>query len=262
MKNKPYTIAVLTDLKDPNRHLLKNGIGLAKKLGGEIALLHVKKPADVVRSENALSARRSMHATYVQTDNALMQLSRELSGKHGIPVRHTVAVGNIKQEINDFLDAVKPDVIVLGKRKPQAFGLLGDRVTDFVLNRFDTPVMIASETVSLHPDQSPAIGQLNGDGSVLQSHLAAKLMEQTEHPLVTFRFVSGTELPAPEVTPAPAPKIEYVFDSNANARNNLARYISKCKLDVLFTERKPAKHWNRIAKALKNSRTSVLMANG
>jgi len=74
-KNKNnYKILVLSDLKSTSNTTLKSTISLAKMIGGDIEFFHAKKPTDVVKNENQLSAMRAINANYNETDKKIRDL--------------------------------------------------------------------------------------------------------------------------------------------------------------------------------------------
>ncbi len=262
MKSNSYKIAVFSDLKDPHQHILKNSISLAKKIDGEIELFHVKKPAEVVKTQNQLSAKREINKTFAQTDNAIQQLIAALAEEHQIRIRHTFAIGNIKSEISDFLSKANPDVIVLGKRKTASLKWLGDGVTKFVLRKFRGPVMISTENHSIALENSLSLGLLNSDVQVLNTPLAEKLMAQVKDPLKSFTLAKGAKPKSKGSELAGISSIDYVFEHNDNAINNLSKYITKSQVNLLFVQRNPNNSWDSsVIRAINGIDVNVMMAN-
>ena len=260
MQNNSYKIAVFSDLKDPQQHILKNSISLAKKINGEIELFHVKKPTEVVKTQNQLSAKRTINKTFAQTDKAILKLIAALAEEHQIRIRHTFAIGNVKSEISDFLTKANPDVIVLGKRKSATLKLLGDGVTKFVLDKFTGPVMISTENHSIALEKSLSLGLLNSDAQVLNSPLAEKLLEQVQAPLKSFTLAKGAQSKDSELEGISS--VDYVFEHNDNAINNLSQYISKSKVNLLFVERNAKNSWDSsVIRAIDGIDVNVMMAS-
>lgn len=261
MKTTSYKIAVFSDLKDPQQNIVLNSIGLAKKVGGTIELLHVKKPASVVKTENQLSAMRSINEIFTETDNALRTKINALADKHSLDINYTLALGNVKAEISDFLNTVNPDIVVLGKRSSSPFKFVGDGVTGHVLKNFQGMVMIANPRNSLHSDSGFSLGLLNSDGKNLNSSLTEKLLKQAEGPLRLFKIKKGSGRKTAEAQMA-RKSVEYVFEPNDNAFNSLSQYISKCKVDVLVIPRNSKNPLNNtIKKAISGIDASILIAN-
>lgn len=262
MKNHSYKIAVFSDLKDPQQYILRNSISLAKKIDGEIEFFHVKKPREVVKTDNQLSAKRTINRTYAQTDNAIQELIAALSEEHQIRIRHSFALGNIKSEISEFLEQSKPDVVVLGRRKSGALKLLGDGITAYVLKNFSGPVMISTEHNSIGAERNLSLGLLNSDGQVLNTPLAEKLLKQAKAPLKSFTVKKGAKSKTKDSELAGISSVDYVFEHNDNAINNLSQYISKSKVDLLFVERNPKKSWDSsVRKAISDINVNVMMAS-
>ena len=262
METSNYKIAVFTDLKDPQQKILRNSIGLARKLNGDIEVFHAKNPAEVVKTQNQLSARRTINRMYAQTDNAIQKLIADLADEHQIRIRHTFAMGNLKTEIAEFIDKVKPDLIVLGKRKSPAYKVFGDGITNFILKKFKGMVMIATDTKALDVDGNLSLGLLNSNGQALNNPIAEKLLKQSRDPLKSFSITKG---PATSTTGSEldgVSNIAYVFEHNDNAINNLSQYITRSKVDLLLVERNRMNSWDSsVKKAISDLHVNVLMAN-
>ena len=74
MKKNNYKIVVFTDLKISLHNTLKSTIGLANMINGEIELFHVKKPAEVVKTESQLSAIRTINRESVTLDKKIQSI--------------------------------------------------------------------------------------------------------------------------------------------------------------------------------------------
>src|SRR5690606_11069382 len=164
MKNEinPYKILVLSDLKDSTDTTLKSTVSLAKMINGNINLFHVKKPTQIVDRENQLTAKRNINEKHTATHNKIKNIITPISSEFGIDINYDFSFGNVKNEIANYIKEQKPDIIVLGKRKPSRFKLLGDSITHFVLKNFNGVVMITSDVNALEPNSGVSLGVLNG----------------------------------------------------------------------------------------------------
>ena len=171
MKNNNPKILVLSDMKSTSDKVLKNTLELAKLVNGNVSFFHVKKPTEVVERESQLSAVRTINEKYIATDKEIKSLIDSVSENEKTKITYNYAFGNIKEEIRTKINEIKPDIVVLGKRKPKVLKFIGDNVTDFVLNKYNGPVMIASEHKVLEAKKDLSLGILNQSDKIVENTL-------------------------------------------------------------------------------------------
>lgn len=237
MENRNYRILVLSDLRKTTKTILNNTAGLAKMIGGEIALLHVKRPLAVVKQDNQLSAVRSINDTYTSTKKHIKQLVDPIAEEFGIDVNTTFKVGNIKEEINRQIQEFRPDIIVLGQRKSTPIKVWRDGITKHVISTFDGLVMIASHEQVIANNKELSLGVLNGnkDSNSMKIGLLEDLMRQSSLPLKSFKIAHGKKESNPEEQ-TNRQIVEYVFEPQDNAINNMSTYLTRTKVDLLFMD--------------------------
>lgn len=232
---KKHKIVVLSNLKDNLNNLLKNAIKLAQTVDGEIVVLNVQKPTEVVNKESQLSAIRSIHSKRNATDKKMQELIDPIAEEFGIVIKHTTIVGNTKNEISNFIENQHPNLVILGKRKPKALGLFGDGITEYVLNNYKGEVFIASSENSLEPNKNIALGTLNDVEPFLNLEFTDHLLKETETPIKSFKF--NTNKVNKDGKSSALKTIEYVFDYNNNALDKLPGYLSKNNINLLLINR-------------------------
>ena len=156
-----YKILVLSDLKDTTLNTIKNGVSLAKIIDAELHLFHVKKPTEIVEQESQLSAIRTINRSYVSTDSEIQNMIEPISKEYNISISSSHAFGNIKNEIRNFINTYKPDIVILGKNKSKPFSFVGDNLTDFIQKTHDGAIMIVDNSNSISPDKQISLGVLN-----------------------------------------------------------------------------------------------------
>ncbi len=235
MENKNYRILVLSDLRKTTEVILKNTASLAKMIGGEIALLHVKQPLGVVKQDNQLSAVRSINDTYTSTKNDIKQLVKPVTSEYGIGVDTFFKVGNVKEEINRKIQEFRPDIVVLGQRKSTPFKLLGDNITKHIMSTFDGLVLISSHEQVIGSGKELSLGTLNGSQNLMKVGLLEQLMKQSSQPLKSFKIKHGKNEVTQE-TPTDKHMVEYVFEPQDNAIKNMSTYLTRTNVDLLFMD--------------------------
>lgn len=238
MNNNKYKIVVLSDLKGSAAVTLKSAVSLAEMVGGVVELFHVKKPTDVVKRDNQLSAIRGINEKQLATEKNIEKMINPISKEFGVDIKYKCSFGNVKTEISNYIKESRPDVIVLGKRKPKLLKLMGDSISEFVLNTFDGIVMMTSDTNALKLDSELSLAVLNGAEQTCNIVFAEDLMSHSQKPLKSFKIMKNSSASSTVQTSTTNKKIvEYIFDEGDNAISNLSKYLSISKVNLLFVDR-------------------------
>ena len=235
MENKNYRILVLSEMRKTTETILKNTASLAKMIGGEIALLHIKQPLVVVKQDNQLSAVRSINDTYTTTKNQIRQLVGPISADYDVSIDTTFKVGNVKEEINKKIQDFRPDIIVLGQRKSSPLKFLGNNITKHIMSTFDGLVMIASHEQVIGNGKELSLGTLNGSKDLMKMDLLERLRKQSSKPLRSFKIKHGKNEGIQEEELEKG-MVEYVFEPQDNAINNMSNYLTRTNVDLLFMD--------------------------
>jgi len=217
--------------------MLKSAVGLAKIINAELEVFHVTKPSDIVASENQLSAMRTINSKHKSVDKKIQNLITPIEKDFGINIPYSFAFGNLKNEIGGYIKKRRPDIIVLGKRKSKPFSLIGDSISEFVLNAHDGVVLITSDNAVLLPNNQISLGMLNSTKPFLNLNFAEDLMKHIQKPLKSFKIIKNSTA-VKEVSKAVDDEtIEFVFEQNDGTIQNLAYYLSKNNISLLFFDR-------------------------
>ncbi|PKG53514.1 universal stress protein [Olleya sp. 1-3] len=230
MKNNKYKILLLSDLNKSATSELKSAVSLAKMIDGDITLFHVKKPTDIVERESQLSAMRSINEEHIVTNKAIENLINPISQDFKLNIGYNVAIGNVKHEIETYINAYQPDIIVLGKRKSKTLNFMGDNITDYVLKTHKGSIMIANQNKALQPNQEATLGVLNTNDHPLDANFIAGLITKTSQPIKSFKIVSqlsGLENAEANKT------VEFVFEKGDSAVDNVSKYASKSNINLM-----------------------------
>jgi len=244
MKDNKYKILVLSDLNKSTNTILKNAISLAKMLDGDVDFFHVKKPSDVVKEDNQLSAIRTINQEHFVTKKKIKNLIDPISKDFGIAINHTFSYGNVKNEIGNYIKTHQPDIIVLGKRYSKTFKLIGDSITQFVLKKHDGVIMIAANNNALEPNKNLSLGVLNGIGKSFEC--IESLIKHTETPIKSFKIGKNSGDLNEENTFNDKKNIEFVFEKSANTIESLSNYLSENNINLLCVNRENKKTSNKL----------------
>lgn len=235
-----HTITVLLNIDKPSEAILENAIGLAKMINGEIHVFYVKKPRDVVNVENQLSAKRTINSEQFAIDKRIKNFIGPISKQHGIKIKHSFVFGNLKNEIKAHIKANRPDIILLGMKKPRPLGLIGDNISEFILNIFDGPVLVAAAKNAFMSNNSEiSMGFLNGDTSSFDSKISEALMKRSQKPLKSFKIVKGSVGSKERSGNVDKETVEFVFENNDGAVDGILNNISRNNIDLLVIDRTP-----------------------
>lgn len=234
---KKYKIVVLSDLDSSSHSILKSAVSLAQMINGKIEVFSAKSAMDTIKRENQLSANRTIHSERNAMDKKMRNLIAPLSLQYGIDISHSLAIGNVKNEITDFIETRQPDIVVLGKRKEKLLNFIGDKITQYVLNTFKGTIMIATDNNALEPNKEISLGMLNNLEPSNNMEFADNLIEHSQKPLKSFKIVQNSNLLKEVPDPANKKNIEYVFENGEGAIKGLSNYLSKNKINLLYVDR-------------------------
>lgn len=237
LRNKQQ-IAVITDLEDDMPYLLKSAVSFAKMISGEVQVLSVKKPTQVIGKGNQLSAMRSINQNYILTDKRLKSIVLPIMEKYSVSINYSSTFGNTKSEIERYLETHKPDILVLGRRKSKPFNTADDRIINFVLNIFEGTVLIVSPNKGLEPGKKIGIGSLNCSEAAFATSFTKDLFFNTNSSLKSFNLLETSDVKQAVGNVLGRKTINYVFDHSENTVKKLPDYLSKSKIDLLFMERR------------------------
>lgn len=188
-----HKIVVLSDLKDSTATSLKTAISLAKKTDASIHFFHVKKPTDVVVTDNQLSAKRAINSQFTQTNKEISELVSEFSQKYDINITSSFTFGNIKNEIDLFLEDTNPNIIVIGKRRSKSISALGDKISKHVLKKKGKTIIIASAESELQPENEISLGLYSEIEQQHNNEFINEIIENANKPLKNFQVVNSND---------------------------------------------------------------------
>tara|TARA_R110000868_G_scaffold352872_1_gene614118 strand:+ start:140 stop:940 length:801 start_codon:yes stop_codon:yes gene_type:complete len=235
MKKNKNKILVLSDLNKSTGTVLKSAISLAKIIDGSIDFLCVIKPTEIAEKENQLSAIRNINQEHFTIKKEILNLITPISNDYKININHTLLYGNVKSEIGNYIKEHKPDVIVIGKRKPKMLNLIGDNITSFVFKKHSGVIMISANENALEPDKKLSLGLLNDMEDSFE--FAKDLIEHTQKPVKSFKVINQSNKLKESTNTNNKENVEFVFEDNDNTIDNLSKYLSKNSINLLCVNR-------------------------
>lgn len=171
MKSNKYKILVLSDLKEEAVHSLNYAAQLSNEIDANVELFYAKKAADVLQTENPLSAVRVINETCNNLDKQIKDLVTPICKENNIDIKTTFGFGNVKNEIKNCIKTSQPDMIILGDRKKKRFSVFGDQITSFVKKNYGGVILVATEKNALDANGKVSLDNL-GLKNNLESYLA------------------------------------------------------------------------------------------
>lgn len=254
-------ILVLSDLKGKSPQILENAVALANILNGDIEFFHVKKATDLVKSESQLSAIRNINETSKLTKNRIRAILNPISEKYNLNIDYKYTFGNVKSEIQKYIHKTNPDVVVLGKRKSNRLNIIGDKIIDFVLKSYNGAVMITSYSNGMSPDKKLRLGLFNVKNMKQKTNFMRDILDESDLPLKSFRIGEIPDVEGHQEKIFSKETIEYIFEDSNNVISNIAKYIPKSKVNLLYMDRNEEPNSIRVIKEVLNKvNVSVFMS--
>ncbi|NNM16969.1 MAG: universal stress protein, partial [Croceitalea sp.] len=213
---KKPKILVLLKLDEKAAFVLQSAKELSQKLNGKLYILHVKAPGEAIKRENQLSAKKELY----EDQRAMQKQLDELLKEVGLPKSYDFRYGNIKNVALETIDAVKPQVIIMGKRNPKLLGLLGDSLIDTVLKNPSASVYLVNAHKAVKAAKKPTVGVFNG-GQNSDYGMFKGIVENDTHEI---KYLSIDKKAANTPTDS---QNHFVFTANANALKHLVAFASK-----------------------------------
>lgn len=254
---KKYKILVLSDLKSSAVNTLKSSISLAKMTNGQIDFFYVKNPTDIVERENQLSAIRTINKEHIIINKKIQNLINPIADEYGIKINYSFTFGNLKNEVSTYIKEHQPDIIVLGKRKSKTLNFVGDNMTQFVLDKHDGVIMLATNKNPLEPNHEISLGVLNSHEDLFKLDFSTRLIDHVQKPLKSFKIVKNSKVTQNKSILEDQKTIEYVFVHSDNTIKNLSNYLNKNNVNLLYIDR-DEKNTNQDANFIKSDINDII----
>lgn len=234
---KKQKIVVLSRLKKGAISTLKSGLRLAKIMDGEVHFFCVKKPLDIIDIDSQLSAMRTINEKHKLTSKKIKKIVAAAAENYGVTVNYSYTFGNIQNEIEDYLQLQKPDVIVLGKGKSSLFNVRNQKMIRFILEKFDGQILISDEKNPLEPNHNISFGSLNNSTNISNKKFTDLLIRNSKQPHTSFRIKDAEKVEEKKAISTDNARIEYVFEKGDNAIKNIAKYVAKTNINLVSLKR-------------------------
>lgn len=254
--NSKYKLLVLFNESKTATAALNNAINLAKTIDGTVDILHVKPAISVTNNSNQFAVMRTISDTTRDAKKKMAKQVSEIAKDNNIEISHNFTIGHVVNEIQNHINQTQPDIVVIGKRKTNALGFLGDGVTKHLLKNHKGELLISGEeTLTSFKDVS--LGFL--DDTVLKNKvsIAENLKQKTSRPIKLFKTSSDTET---SKTASNQPNtIIFEFDKASKTSSSISNYVSKNEVNLLCMKRNITGPLNQINPQIIKSKVPVLV---
>ncbi len=237
--NSKYRLLVLMDLSKASEAALKNAVQLAKVIKGDVRVLHVKAPADVVTFENQFSAMRAIQEDSRNTQTKLKEVIHSIEKKERIFIPFKIAYGNIKHAIKEEISKINPNIILFGKQKLKLNNLFNTNITSFLVKECSTNVLIVGEDHKFHSYSDISLGMYGEAIEQEGIEIINDLNQKNSNPIRFFSIRSKKNVEKDTSKQKNTDKrVSYVFSEGSNALDGIVSYISRTNMQLFCISRK------------------------
>lgn len=215
----PFRILVLATPENRSGYLVKAAETLASRFGATVRILHVKAPASAIQQDNQFSAKKELYEDSRQTRKKLQDLAGPAYSK-AVDLRY----GNVKGTVMEAMAENAPQVVVMGKRVRKVAGILGDRLTDAVLDSAPGSVLILDEAAGLDSFTAGVYAPDKGVNLGPWEHVIQEGASNT-------RYFSIGKSSFGETESDPA-KQHFVFTDDADSLERVISFATKTRTDL------------------------------
>ena len=210
--------------------VLTSAVELAKQMDGTIEVVHVK-PGRAIRQANP---------NFESTKAEIQEMINQMGEERQLPITYKLEYGHVKHQIRDYLALQKPDILVLGKRRPR-MGLFFESITDFVINQTrNTNVLILGEDDKFHTFRDINLGFFGTELEESDLEVIKDLQRDSEKPVRHFEISED----ASQKRIFPWNKtVSYKFGKSTNAMDGLVNYVSRTHTQLLCVPKKGSKRF-------------------
>jgi len=232
--NTVCNYCVLVDFSEASYRALKYIISMAKITNGKIHICHIITESTSIGSETKKVEDKL---------NAII----EIITAEGIEASCQYIFGDIIVEFEKLIDQIKPDIVVIGKRKGNSN--FSGNITDYLLNDYLGSLLIVTEEKEFNTDKKIAFAGAKKTIEQNNPYSIFKLIPDIKPPLVLISLKKSTK--AGEKINLPKAWSSYYKDEYKNQfehhqtpinYENLAPYIFKEKIELLCIGRENNKN--------------------
>lgn len=231
---KKYRISVLLDMSKSCVFVLTSALELAKQMDGAIEVFHVKPGGTFQKAQSKLNGN------YESTQAEIEEIISQVGEQEQLPISYKQEYGNVKHRVRDYLALQKPDILVLGKRRPK-IGFFFESITDFVINQtYNTNVLILGEDDKFHTFKDINLGFFGTELEESDLEVIKDLKRDSEKPVRHFDISEDDSLKRI----FPWNKTDsYKFSKSTNAMDGLVNYVSRTNTQLLCIPKKGGKRF-------------------
>jgi nucleotide-binding universal stress UspA family protein len=187
---KENNLLVLIDFSEASYVALKYTIAIAKLVKGNISVLHVANPDEIVDTDNVAAAIKAIESETTKIENKLESIL-EIITAEDIQATSHYSIGNIINELEYQIEQVHPDLVVVGKKKKKA--RFSGKISNYLLNKYTGSLLIVDEDAEFKINLKIAFGCNSGMLNSHDPHIIFELDKHTETSLILLTVRTPAE---------------------------------------------------------------------
>lgn len=252
-----FNFLMLIDFSKDSYEALDYLIKLVKVIGGQIELISIIEPSDVIKSENPVVALRAISKDKVMKKIRLDSIV-EMIQSEGIRVQYSLSTGRLEDELNGKLTSNSSDIIVTGKSKVGSIG----KVNNYLVHKFKGNLLIIGKQLEFQTGTNITVGCNIKTLNTCDLKLTSIFSLLTKTPLVLLE-VGKISIDIREFNKTGQfhenLAIQYKNEKNPNIIEGLKTHIDTTNVELLCIGRSKRKNsfFSRILKP-KNTMTEIV----
>ena len=221
-----FNILVLTDFSESSEIAIRNAAKLAKLVNGQVRAYYVKSLKPFAEEENQIALSRRLRKHYMETHASVKEMMSAIQEEEGVRVNFSMDFGNVKNCVSSKVKSLQPDLLILGKRKPNLLSFIGDKLTQHLIDSCDASILISSSDEVLHSFSDLSLGYYGE--TIAESNLnIINNLKETNHP-VNYFGIRNQAIPAETQSEPQKKGRSFIFpQEGVKAIEALTSYVSR-----------------------------------
>jgi nucleotide-binding universal stress UspA family protein len=232
-----HTFLVLLDFSKASYKALKYTISLAKLLKGEIHVMYVANPMDLVYSDNPAIAIRDIEFDTRKNERKLKAIT-EIIATEGIEATSCYSIGNVISLFEERVERTKPSLVIVGKKLEKS--KFSGKLSSYLMNNYKGSLLVVGEESEFQIDTKISLGCNVNTLNLSNLEILHTLNTYTEIPLtlveVKNTIDSNPQKNLPEGWKSLYEKdqnIQFECQNDSTVVNGLVNHVSQNKIKLL-----------------------------
>ncbi len=255
-----HRFQVLMDFSEASYAALKYTISLAKLLNGEIHVLYVANPTEVVDSDNPLVAMIEIDLDTAKNERKLKSII-EIITAEGIDATYRYCFGNIIGQFKEQVECTKPNLVIVGKKMGKS--KFSGKLTSYLMSSYDGSLLIVGEESEFQTDTKISLGCNGNTLNLSNPEMIFSLNKYTKTPITLVEVKNTIDSNHQNILPEgwkslyeKDSNIQFECQNDSNVVNGLVNYVSSNNISLLCIGRGKRKSF--LQRLFSNKSTTAL----